>query len=385
MTDTDFEEFRASQFCDNSSCDLYQIVGGNNLRIKSRKCCQLYCNKCGNNFSVRRGTMFFQLRTPLDTIISCLSLLASGLGVNAVVREKGVSAESLRDWIRLASEQVDAFSKYMQRDMNLGQVQIDEFWSFIRKKKENLTAEDILAGSESSEVADNQGDRWTFVAVLPESGFVHTVHTGHRTQEEAIIFVEKIKSNSDKKAPFFMSDCWFYGAVLAMLYSFFVAVEYCGRGRRPAPKRVVDPALRYAQVYKQRNSKGKIESISTRILLGDEVAMLNELLDAKRSKTINTDFVESRNGKYRKDNARLIRRTLCHSKDAKCHDASIIWLTQVFNYTRFVVGLRVEINPNAKKFEKKYQQRTPAMAEGLIDKHLTIRQLLFIRPIKIAT
>jgi uncharacterized ferritin-like protein (DUF455 family) len=79
--------------------------------------------------------MFFQLRTPLDTIISCLSLLASGLGVNAVVREKGVSAESLRDWIRLASEQVAVFSKYMQRDMNLGQVQIDEFWSFIRKKK----------------------------------------------------------------------------------------------------------------------------------------------------------------------------------------------------------------------------------------------------------
>jgi uncharacterized ferritin-like protein (DUF455 family) len=61
--------------------------------------------------------------------------LASGLGVNAVVREKGVSAESLRDWIRLASEQVAVFSKYMQRDMNLGQVQIDEFWSFIRKKK----------------------------------------------------------------------------------------------------------------------------------------------------------------------------------------------------------------------------------------------------------
>ncbi|MEY4927468.1 MAG: hypothetical protein RI894_1904, partial [Bacteroidota bacterium] len=39
-------------------------------------------------------------------------------------------------------------------------------------------------------------------------------------------------------------------------------------------------------LHKKRNSKGKIESISTRIVIGDEVEILNELLDAKRSKTI---------------------------------------------------------------------------------------------------
>jgi IS1 family transposase len=230
-------------------------------------------------------------------------------------------------------------------------------------------------------VADNQGDRWTFAAVLPNSGFVHTTHTGPRTQEEAAVFVEKIKAKSDQKAPFFMSDCWFYAKVLLAIYCIWVAVEYCGRGRPPGPKQAVDPALRYAQVHKKRNSKGKIESISTRIVIGDEVEILNELLDAERSKTINTDYVESRNGKFRKDNARLIRKTLCHSKAAKYHDASIQFLTQVFNYTRCVVGLRVEINPNAVRFEQKYQNRTPAMAEGLIHKPLTIKQLLCIRPI----
>ena len=36
----------------------------------------------------------------------------------------------------LASEQVSAFTAYLQRDMKLEQVQIDEFWSFIRKKRE---------------------------------------------------------------------------------------------------------------------------------------------------------------------------------------------------------------------------------------------------------
>jgi hypothetical protein len=250
-----------------------------------------------------------------------------------------------------------------------------------QKKKENLTEADILAAQEDTKYNDNQGDRWTFVAVLPESGFVHTTHTGPRTQVEAAVFVEKIKAGSDQKAPFFMSDCWFYHAVLAAVYCTWVAVEYCGRGRRPNPRKVVDPDLRYAQVYKQRDSKGKIEKISTRIVIGDEARILDELLDAKRSKTVNTDFVESRNGKFRKDNARLIRKTLCHSKVAKYHDSSILFLTQVFNYTRCVVGLRLEINPNAARFEQKYQNRTPAMAAGLINKELTIRELLCIRPI----
>ena len=64
-----------------------------------------------------------------------LSLLASGVGVNALCREQDVTADSLRAWIVLAANQVDAFSNYMQQDMHLEQVQIDEFWSFIRKKR----------------------------------------------------------------------------------------------------------------------------------------------------------------------------------------------------------------------------------------------------------
>ena len=136
MEESDFSAFKKGQYCDNVECLSYQQVGMNNLRIKSRKNHQLYCNKCGNTFSVRRGTMFYGLRTDMEKIISCLGLLASGIGVNAVVREQGVTADSLRSWIVLASVQVDSFTKYLQQNMHLEQVQIDEFWSFIKKKRE---------------------------------------------------------------------------------------------------------------------------------------------------------------------------------------------------------------------------------------------------------
>ena len=135
MTKEDFKTFSAAQYCDNKLCSCYQVVGGNNLKTKSQKTGQMYCNVCKNEFSVRKGTMFFGLRTPIDKVIITLGLLASGMGSNAVVRATKVTGDSLRAWIVLASIQVDAFTAYMQQDMQLEQVQIDEFWSYIREKR----------------------------------------------------------------------------------------------------------------------------------------------------------------------------------------------------------------------------------------------------------
>ena len=239
------------------------------------------------------------------------------------------------------------------------------------KKKENLTDEDILAGEHSEEVFDNQGDRWTFVAVLPESSYVHTLHHGQRTLEEAITFIAELKSRSDGQAPCFFSDCWFYGQALTDNYCTYQEVPYKGRGRRPHPIQVVDPALRYAQVHKKRDEKGRIEDISTRIVLGDEIQILQLLHDALRSKTINTSYVESRNGKFRKDDARLIRKTLCHSKKA------IYPLLLIYGDKDNIVDKRsCDIIFDAWKFEKKkymiiengtHGKTTVKLAENIIN------------------
>lgn len=134
MTDTEFSNFRKDQYCDNPECSHYGQVCAGNIKTKNRKKGQLHCNKCKQIFSARKGTLFFGLRTPMDKIVRVLGLLASGMGVNAVCRENDVTADSLRSWIVLASRQVKALSAYMERDMHLEQVQIDEFWSFVRKK-----------------------------------------------------------------------------------------------------------------------------------------------------------------------------------------------------------------------------------------------------------
>jgi len=201
---------------------------------------------------------------------------------------------------------------------------------------------------------DKQGDRWSFVAVLPDSGFVHTIHHSKRTAEQAEIFLQKIKEKSDKSAPLFLSDAWFYEQALYNTYCHYEPRPYSGRGRPPLPLRIVDEQLKYAQVYKKRNRKGKLISITTRIIKGEEELVLAIIQKSGRSKTINTSFVESRNGKYRKDNARLNRKTMCHSKKTKYHDAHADFLTALFNYCRQNEALKELINPNAPLFKTKY-------------------------------
>ena len=135
MTTEEFEYFRQHQYCDNQACSYHGQTGAGNLKIKSLAKGRVYCIGCKIPFSVRKGTMFFGLRTNMDKIARVLGLLASGMGVNAVCRENDVTADSLREWILLASRHVNAFSLFLEQDMHLEQVQIDEFWSFIRKKK----------------------------------------------------------------------------------------------------------------------------------------------------------------------------------------------------------------------------------------------------------
>jgi hypothetical protein len=135
ISDIDFNFFRAHQFCDNECCSYYGQVGVGNIKTKSRKKLQLYCKGCKQIFSARKGTMFFGLRTPMDKIVQVLSLLARGIGVNAVCRECAVTADSVRSWLLFASRHVRELSAYMEQGMHLEQVQIDEFWSFIRKKR----------------------------------------------------------------------------------------------------------------------------------------------------------------------------------------------------------------------------------------------------------
>src|SRR5215467_14649043 len=148
------------------------------------------------------------------------------------------------------------------------------------------------------------GDRWTFVNVLPRSGFIHTVHHGTRTKEEAEQFVKTIKSHSDGAAPLFLSDGWKpYQEVLETTYSHAEPVPDSGRGRPRNPIRVVDENLKYAQVITHKHQDCLV-AVEQRIVRGTEEAILALIHAEQRDQTINPSYGESRNRNDRKDHKR---------------------------------------------------------------------------------
>jgi hypothetical protein len=146
-----------------------------------------------------KGTFFYNLKAPVSLILEVLRLLSEGMGLRAVCRSKGVTTDAASAWVQRAARHVSEITVYLEKDMHLTQCKIDEFWSYIFKK---------APLSEDEDDREDMGDRWTFVNVLPRSGFIQTVHHGKRTKEEGEAFIKTIKPNSDGEAPLFLSDGW---------------------------------------------------------------------------------------------------------------------------------------------------------------------------------
>ena len=101
--DLDFAKYKSHQFCDNKECSRRGQVEAGNIKTNSRKHHQVYCNGCKQNWVITRDSFFYHLKTPVKEVIEALMLLSEGMGVNAVCRVKGVTADSLASWLLKAA------------------------------------------------------------------------------------------------------------------------------------------------------------------------------------------------------------------------------------------------------------------------------------------
>lgn len=75
-------------------------------------------------------------------------------------------------------------------------------------------------------------------------------------------------------------------------------------------------------------------------------------------------------------NGRLFRKTLSFSKDLRLLKAASTLEDAIYNFTRSVKTLRMEL-PHPSK-QARWQQRSPAMAAGLTDHIWTVQELLTV-------
>ena len=149
----------------------------------------------------------------------------------------------------------------------------------------------------------------------------------------------------------------------AMLETWGKIPEYTGRGR-PSTRKKPQPEWKCLQVTKHR-SGGRLICITHRVVYGDPKEVPNLM-------GLNTAYVERTNLTSRQMNGRMVRKTLSFSKKEKMLVASCAWEDWVYNLTRPVKSLRVEVNDG----QSRWKSRSPAMAAGLTDHIWTIEELM---------
>src|SRR5436305_10465612 len=160
----------------------------------------------------------------------------------------------------------------------------------------------------------------------------------------------------------------------SMLGTWGAVPQYGGRGRPPTvPKPGKD--WQYLQVIKRREGS-EVVSVTTKVIYGDQE-------EVKKVLGEHTAYVERTNLTSRQMNGRLVRKTLSFSKELRFLKAASALEDAIYNFTRPVKTLRVEL-PNPRN-QARWQQRSPAMAAGLTDHIWTVQELLTVVLVPLCT
>ena len=129
-------ELDVSQYsCPNPECADYGKAGAGNIRIHCRKDKRLRCVSCSGRFSARQGTIFYNLKTDEEKILRALMMIGERCSARGTARALGTNEDTVLGWVKLAAQHADEVSKHLISKLNVTQLQLDELWSFVQKKR----------------------------------------------------------------------------------------------------------------------------------------------------------------------------------------------------------------------------------------------------------
>lgn len=250
-----------------------------------------------------------------------LHLLCEGQSIRAVTRLTECSKNTVAKLLVEAGHACASYQDKALRDLPCKRVQMDEIWSFVYAKNDNVkTAKAAPATA---------GDVWTWTALCADTKLIVSWLLGARDLDAAMTFVHDLESRlanrvqltSDGHGPYLsaVGDAFGDDVDYAMLVKLYGA----------------DPQA------ETRYSPAKCIGAQKRPKIGEP--------DPKH---ISTSYVERSNLTMRMHMRRFTRLTNAFSKKVENHAAAIALHTMYYNFVRIHQTLKV----------------TPAMAAGVTDK-----------------
>jgi transposase-like protein len=116
--------------CPNRQCVTPQVVKTGRLKGRQR----YHCRACDTWFSETTGTPLYRLHTPPAEIARALQMVMERGSLRGAERLSGHKYETISHWLQLANDHAEAITDALVHDLHLSAVEIDEFWSYVKKR-----------------------------------------------------------------------------------------------------------------------------------------------------------------------------------------------------------------------------------------------------------
>jgi transposase-like protein len=122
--------------CPNPDCQQSHVVRNGSHRGRQR----YVCRTCQTYFGETQGTPMYNLKTPAAEVAQALLIVMRRGSLRAAEEISGHKYETISEWLKRAATHAGALTQVLASDLHLNQVEIDEFWSFVQKKRRRLPA-----------------------------------------------------------------------------------------------------------------------------------------------------------------------------------------------------------------------------------------------------
>jgi transposase-like protein len=92
------------------------------------------CPGCQRSFGPTTGTAMARLKTPVADVAQALLVVLRRGSLRAAEEVTGHKYETISRWLRRAATHADTLTDALVHDLHLSEVEVDEFWSFVRHK-----------------------------------------------------------------------------------------------------------------------------------------------------------------------------------------------------------------------------------------------------------
>lgn len=124
--------------CPNKTCKTFNKIGLKNIiRFGSQpnRTQRYKCTNCKRTFARTINTPFFHKHLKKKEIIQICKLLSEKTSFRAIARITNHHLDTIRAIATAIALHCKKFNEYFIKELSLTPIEVDEMWSFVKKKK----------------------------------------------------------------------------------------------------------------------------------------------------------------------------------------------------------------------------------------------------------